>query len=82
MKLEFTKVDMLLTTSIGTDVDTMNKAYDIQNISRYVDYIHVMAHDYHGYWEGTTGHNAPMRLTLTNATDFVSNMEYENSVVI
>lgn len=36
-------------------------AYDIPEISKYLDYIHVMAYDYHGTWNRKVLANAPLK---------------------
>lgn len=36
------------------------KGYDVPVLSRNLDWISVMAYDYHGQWDKKTGHVAPM----------------------
>lgn len=62
LRKEFDKTGLLLTAAVGAAISTINKGYDIPEISRHLDYIHVMGYDYHGSWEGQVGHNAPLRL--------------------
>ena len=38
----------------------IDEAYDIEALDKYVDYVSVMAYDYHGQWDKMTGHVAPM----------------------
>ena len=38
----------------------IDEAYDIKVLDTYVDYVSVMAYDYHGQWDKMTGHVAPM----------------------
>jgi chitinase len=34
--------------------------FELKSMARYIDWYHVMAYDYHGAWELTTGHLAPL----------------------
>ena len=34
--------------------------YQLKEMSQYIDFFNVMAYDYHGAWENTTNHNAPL----------------------
>jgi len=56
----FAKHKFLLTAAIGAAADTIDVAYDIPSMYKYLDYVHVMCYDYHGKWEPKTGHNAPL----------------------
>ncbi|XP_050673657.1 probable chitinase 2 [Leptidea sinapis] len=51
----------LLTAAMGVGKDTMDVAYDLAKLSRYLDFIHMMCYDYHGTWDGVVGANAPLR---------------------
>lgn len=33
---------------------------ELSSMGNYVDFINIMAYDYHGAWENTTGHNTPL----------------------
>lgn len=35
-------------------------AYDIPTLSKHLDWIGLMAYDYHGHWDQETGHVAPL----------------------
>ncbi|KAL1132660.1 hypothetical protein AAG570_010612, partial [Ranatra chinensis] len=50
----------LLTAALGANIDVIKGAYDLQQINKYLDYIHLMCYDYHGSWENVTGANAPL----------------------
>lgn len=50
-----------LTAAISAVKQTINDAYDIPEISKYLDYIHVMAYDYHGAWNKQVLPNSPLR---------------------
>ncbi|XP_012216718.2 probable chitinase 2 [Linepithema humile] len=53
----------LLTAAISAANQTINTAYDIPEISKYLDHIHVMAYDYHGAWDKQVLPNSPLRST-------------------
>ena len=62
MRKEFDKYGLLLTAALGAAQSTIKIGYDIEGISKYLDYLHIMCYDYHGSWDTQTGHNAPLRL--------------------
>ncbi|XP_015515301.2 probable chitinase 2 [Neodiprion lecontei] len=51
---------LLLTAALGAGIATINAAYDVARLSEYLDYIHVMAYDYHGAWNMKVLSNAPL----------------------
>lgn len=61
----FKSKGLLLTAAIGAGIETINAAYDVPQLSQYLDLIHVMAYDYHGAWDQKVLANAP----LHSATD-------------
>ncbi|XP_033219529.1 probable chitinase 2 isoform X2 [Belonocnema kinseyi] len=63
LSMELKKKGMLLTTAISADKNTIDLAYNIPEISKYLDYIHVMAYDYHGAWNKKVLPNAPLHCT-------------------
>ncbi|XP_028167467.1 probable chitinase 2 [Ostrinia furnacalis] len=63
----------ILTAALGAGKDTMDAAYDLPKLSRYLDLLHMMCYDYHGTWDGTVGANAPLRGT---AEEDVLSVEY------
>ena len=56
----FSPHGLLVTAAIGAAPNTLDKAYDVKEIYKYLDFVHVMCYDYHGSWDKTTGHNAPL----------------------
>jgi len=61
LKRAFKPENLLLTAAIGAAPDTIDLAYDVENMYKYLDYVHIMCYDYHGKWDKKTGHNAPLR---------------------
>ncbi|XP_064081441.1 probable chitinase 10 [Macrobrachium nipponense] len=51
---------LLITAAVPVGPDKIRGGYDIPVVSRYLDFINVMAYDFHGKWENTVGHNAPL----------------------
>ncbi|XP_063595451.1 probable chitinase 2 [Penaeus indicus] len=50
----------MLTAAVAAGKSTIDTAYDIDDLARNLDFLHIMAYDYHGKWDGRTGHNAPL----------------------
>uniref|UniRef100_A0A8C9V561 chitinase n=1 Tax=Scleropages formosus TaxID=113540 RepID=A0A8C9V561_SCLFO len=51
---------LMLTAAVAAGKETIDGAYEIPEISKYLDFINVMTYDFHGSWEGFTGHNSPL----------------------
>ncbi|XP_058065750.1 probable chitinase 2 [Anopheles bellator] len=66
----FKKNNLLLTSAIGAGKDTINSAYDVKALSKYLDFLHIMCYDYNGSWNRQIGPNAPL-----TSKDFL-NVEY------
>ena len=50
----------MLTAAVSPSSEVVEAAYDIPGMDKYLDYVSVMSYDYHGQWDGQTGHVAPM----------------------
>ncbi|XP_051890544.1 acidic mammalian chitinase-like isoform X2 [Pristis pectinata] len=55
-----TNSKLLLTAAVAACLEVSDAAYDISEISRYLDFMSVMTFDFHGHWEKFTGHNSPL----------------------
>jgi len=60
LKDVFRPFGFLLTAAVGAGQSTVDKAYEIDKISQYLDWINLMSYDLHGSWETFTGFNAPL----------------------
>lgn len=61
LKEAFEPYNYILTAALGAGKSTMETAYDLTKLSRYLDFIHMMCYDYHGTWDGVVGANAPLK---------------------
>lgn len=61
LKEAFEPRGYILTAALGAGKDTMDNAYDLPKLSKYLDFIHMMCYDYHGTWDGVVGANAPLK---------------------
>ena len=52
--------DLLLTAAVSPSSDVIQKAYNIPELSKYLNYLSVMTYDYHGQWDKQTGHVSPI----------------------
>ncbi|KAI0227434.1 Acidic mammalian chitinase [Lamellibrachia satsuma] len=55
------KERLLIVVSVAAEKKVINRAYDVDQIVKYVDWINLMAYDLHGGWEKKTGLNAPLK---------------------
>uniref|UniRef100_A0A2P2HWQ1 Chitinase 3 n=1 Tax=Hirondellea gigas TaxID=1518452 RepID=A0A2P2HWQ1_9CRUS len=61
------KPRLLLTAAVPVGPDNIRAGYDVPKISKYLDFINLMSYDFHGKWEKTVGHNAPMDAPSTDS---------------
>ena len=54
---------LLLTAAVAAGIGTIQKAYEISRIAKFLDWINLMTYDFHGSWESKTGHHAAMQGT-------------------
>lgn len=73
LRAAFRKYNLLLTAAFGAGKDTIDVAYDVEGLSVYLDYIHMMCYDYHGAWDKQTGANAPLKGTDTLNVEYTIN---------
>ena len=60
LKEAFDKKGYLLSAAVSPSKTIIDYAYDVQSLAQNLDWISVMTYDYHGYWDGKTGHVSPM----------------------
>lgn len=60
LKEEFDKFGWLLTAPLGVIPNTIEQAFDIPAISKYLDYMFALCYAYHGDWSKQAGPNAPL----------------------
>ncbi|XP_054836411.1 acidic mammalian chitinase-like [Eublepharis macularius] len=52
---------LLLTASVAAQKETIDAAYEVDKLSKHLDYISVMAYNFHnGFSDSVTGHNSPL----------------------
>lgn len=61
LKESFKPHNLLLTSAIGASKSVIDQAYDIQQLSKYLDYLHIMCYDYGGAWDKRITANAPLK---------------------
>ncbi|XP_053620320.1 probable chitinase 2 [Plodia interpunctella] len=60
LREEFDKRGLLLTSAVSSNKASAEWSYDIPEISKYLDFIHIMTYDMYGSWDPITGHNSPL----------------------
>uniref|UniRef100_A0AAY4C815 chitinase n=1 Tax=Denticeps clupeoides TaxID=299321 RepID=A0AAY4C815_9TELE len=54
------KTPLLLSAKVAPLKSTVDIAYNVSAIARWLDFLSIMTYDYHGHWESVTGHNSPL----------------------
>ncbi|XP_072223952.1 acidic mammalian chitinase-like isoform X2 [Leuresthes tenuis] len=51
---------LMISAAVSAGKGTIDAGYEIAEIAKYLDFINVMTYDFHGTWEGVTGHHSPL----------------------
>lgn len=72
LREQFNPHNLLLTSAIGAAKNVIDQAYDVRQISRYLDFLHIMCYDYHGSWDRRIGYNSPLTAPQGDVLSVVS----------
>jgi len=72
LKTAFAPHGYLLSSAVSASRHIGDQAYDIPALSESLDWIGLMTYDYHGGWDGVTGHNSPLKGAVPNSEDTVN----------
>jgi len=54
------KERLLLSAAVPVGPDNVRGGYDVPAVAEALDFVNLMAYDFHGKWESQAGHNAPL----------------------
>ena len=63
----------LVTAAVAAGPGSAGQSYEINEISKHLDFINLMSYDLHGKWEGTTGHHTDTNLNAPSSALSVMN---------
>ena len=71
---------LMLTAAVAAGKDTIDTAYEVDKLASILDFVNLMAYDFHGSWENVTGHQTALvdpsgsPLTVTFAVEYWLNL--------
>ena len=60
LKEAFEPEGFILTAAVSAGKPTIDKAYNIAEMNKYLDIVNIMTYDFHGDWEQFTHHQTPL----------------------
>ncbi|XP_026476620.1 acidic mammalian chitinase-like [Ctenocephalides felis] len=60
LRARFDAEGWFLSAAVAAPESYIASSYDVPQMSKYLDFINIMAYDMHGPWDGRTGQNAPL----------------------
>ncbi|XP_075396653.1 chitinase-3-like protein 1 [Tenrec ecaudatus] len=68
---------LLLSAAMSAGRINLDLGYDIPQVSQHLDFINLMTYDFHGAWQGTTGHHSRLyRSNMDANLDRFNNVDY------
>ncbi|NXG70281.1 CHIA chitinase, partial [Baryphthengus martii] len=70
------KPRLMVTAAVAAGLSTIQAGYEIAELGKYLDYIHVMTYDFYSSSDGRTGENSPLYNTANSALSVEYAMNY------
>ncbi|NXK26154.1 CHIA chitinase, partial [Arenaria interpres] len=71
------KPRLMVTAAVAAGISKIEAGYEIPELGKYLDYIHVMTYDFHGSWDTNTGENSPLYKGPADTGDYIYfNVDY------
>ncbi|NXU56941.1 CHIA chitinase, partial [Turnix velox] len=67
------KPRLMLTAAVAAGLSTIQAGYEIAELGKYLDYIHVMTYDFHSAADGRTGENSPLYSSNQLSVEYAMN---------
>jgi len=82
LRQAFNQYDLMLTAAVGATKEIAETSYDLPELNRLLDQIHLMCYDYHGTWDKRTNHNAPFSSIKDSVNYYLENGIDANKLVL
>ncbi|XP_054032261.1 acidic mammalian chitinase [Dryobates pubescens] len=73
---EVNKPRLMVTAAVAAGLSTIQAGYEIAELGKYLDYIHVMTYDFSSAYDGRTGENSPLHNTANRQFSVEYAMSY------
>ncbi|XP_071524963.1 chitotriosidase-1-like [Panulirus ornatus] len=76
LRTEFDRHGLMLTAAVSAGWTVIGEAYDVDALARNLDFVNLMAYDFHGSWENFAHHHSPLYAhPMDNGTDRYLNVD-------
>jgi chitinase len=76
LKQAFAPHGLLLSAAVSGSKTKIDAGYDVPTLAKNLDFLNLMSYDYHGHWDGKTGHVSPLKAVPETDTDPTLNTEF------
>lgn len=73
LKATFGPLGLLVTAAVAAGAESVEKSYEVAEVSKHLDFLNVMSYDLHGSWEEKTAHHADANPNLGSSEHSVYN---------
>jgi chitinase len=68
-----------LSAAVSASKPIIDKAYDLAELGKYLDFINVMSYDFHGSYEPQTGHHSQLYRHAQDSKDYLNTVNINTS---
>nr|CAH7750120.1 unnamed protein product [Callosobruchus chinensis] len=80
LRAVFKQNGLLLSAAVPATGSSADISYEVKKLNEYLDFISIMAYDYHGSWDGAVGHVAPLFASSVDKTETAKLLNVDASV--